>query len=72
MEKENKYVCAECGELLSSDARFCPSCGSAKRRVCIVARDTVQAFSEIIEEANDQLRKIKREPASRTKRSRAK
>jgi hypothetical protein len=65
MEKENKCVCADCGELLSSDARLCPSCGSAKKRVFVVARDTVQAFCGIIEEANDQLGKIKHESAQK-------
>jgi len=68
MEKEKKYECADCGELLSSEARFCPNCGSAKRRVYVVARDTVQAFGEIIQEAKDQLEKIKDESAPKTKR----
>jgi hypothetical protein len=67
MEKEKAYEWADCGQSLSSDARFCPSCGSTKRRVFVVARDTVQAFSEIIEEAEDQLGKIIHEPAPRTK-----
>jgi hypothetical protein len=71
MERVKRYECADCGELLSSDARFCPTCGSRKRRVFVVARDTVQAFGEIIEEAKDQLGKIKRESAPRTKRARA-
>ena len=67
MEKEKKCVCADCGESLSSNARFSPNCGSAKRRIFVVARDTVQAFGGIIEEAEDQLRKIKPESAPRTK-----
>jgi hypothetical protein len=71
MIKAEKYECAECGELLSSDTRFCPSCGSTKKRVFVVAHDTVQAFGEIIE-AEDQLGKIKHESAPRTKRTRAK
>jgi DNA-directed RNA polymerase subunit RPC12/RpoP len=69
MERVERYECADCGELLSSDARSCPTCGSSKRRVFVVARDTVQAFSEIIEEARDQLGKIKHESAPRTKRA---
>jgi hypothetical protein len=68
MEKEKKCFCAECGESLTSDVRFCPSCGVSKRRVFIVARDTVQAFGGIIEEVEDQLRKIKPESAPRAKR----
>jgi uncharacterized OB-fold protein len=70
MEKEKECVCPDCGELLGADTRFCPSCGSAKKRVFVVARDTVQAFGGIIEEANDQLRKIERKLATGMRRRR--
>jgi len=60
MEREKRQVCAECGELLTSSTKFCPNCGSSKRRVFVVARDTVQTFSGIIEDAKAQLGKIER------------
>ena len=67
MEREKKCMCADCGEFLGSDTRACPICGSVKKRVFFVARDTIQAFGGIIEEAEDQLRKIKHESVPTTK-----
>jgi len=69
VEREKKCVCADCGELLGSDGGSCPNCGSSKKRVFVVARDTVQAFGGIVEEANDQLGKIKHKSTQKTKRS---
>jgi hypothetical protein len=69
VEKAKKCICADCGKMLSSDARFCSNCGSAKKRVFVVARDTVQAFGGIVEEAEEQLGKIKNKSTPRTERA---
>ena len=69
MEKAKKCICADCGESLSSDAGFCPNCRSVKKRVFVVARDTVQAFGGIVEEAEEQLGKVKHKSTPRTERA---
>jgi len=71
MEKKKSCLCAECGKPLKADEKFCPNCGSARRRVSIAMKDTVEAFSEIIEEGNEQLGKIKGEGPPKRRRSRA-
>ena len=52
---------------MNSNVKVCPKCGSTKKRVFIVARDTVQAFGKIIEEAEDQLSKIEQESKTKKK-----